>query len=175
MAIALIVNSLLLAFSVFTFFYVGATMPKSDANVLGAEQWPQMLLFLLILAICYNIYKYFRENKREDIAASFKDLGPGTARFFKSKLFIGMVLLIVMALAYEPVGFITTSILFLISYGILLGERKPLRLVLSALVITLILYIGFAVMLGVLLPRGNIGFLRAIALFLESIVQALGL
>lgn len=175
MVIELIVNLLLLGFSVFCFFYVGATMPKSAASDLGAEQWPQALLILLTISISYNIYKFFKTHKKEDIAAAFQDFGPGVVRFFKSKLFIGMLILVGMALAYEPVGFLTTSFVFLIAYGVLLGERRPLVLGLSALVITMILYIGFAVFLGVMLPRGNIGFLRSMALYLESIVQMLGL
>lgn len=175
MAIALIVNAILLVFSLICFFYVGSTMPKSAASELGAEQWPQYLLVLLIIAICFNIYKYVKSNKKSDIAASFADLAPGVVRFFKSKLFIGMALLSIMALMYEPVGFLTTSLFFLISYGVLLGERRPLRLGLCSIAITLILYIGFSVFLGVMLPRGTVGFLRELALFLESIVQATGL
>ena len=75
-----------------------------------------------------------------------------------------------MALMYEPIGFMVTSVVFLVVYGILLGERRPLILIGSALVITLILYIGFAVLLGVMLPRGQVPFLRDFALFVESLV-----
>ena len=58
MALELIVNLLLLGFAVFCYFYVGATMPVSAANELGAEQWPQALLLLLIPAICWNCLLY---------------------------------------------------------------------------------------------------------------------
>lgn len=175
MAIQLIVNTLLLLFSIFCFFYVGATMPQSAASELGAEQWPQMLLVLLILALCFNIYKFFRENSREAIGAAFKDFFPGIGRFVKSKLFIGMALLVIMALIYEELGFLVTSLFFLNAYGVLLGEKRPLRLIVCSIVITLILYLGFAVFLGVLLPRGNVGFLRDLALGLEKLIAAVGL
>lgn len=172
MAIELIVNLLLLGFSVFCFFYVGSTMPKSPINELGAEQWPQALLLLLMLALCWNIYKYFKRNSREEITGAFQSFFPDVLRFFKSKLFVGMAIVVVMALMYEPVGFMSTSVLFMISYGLLLGERRPWVLILSAIVITLILYIGFAVFLGVMLPRGQVPFLRNFALFVESLVPA---
>jgi hypothetical protein len=146
-------------------------MPKSADNELGAEQWPQALLVLLMIAIAYNIYKYFKKNKKEDIAAAFTGFFSGVVRFGKSKLFFGMIIMVVMALLYEPLGFLVTSLLFLIGYGVLLGERRPLVLIVSSLVIMLILYIGFSVFLGVLLPRGYIPFLRNFALFLESIFQ----
>jgi hypothetical protein len=146
-------------------------MPVSPENELGAEQWPQALLALLMIAIVYNIIKYFRVHKKEEIKAAFADFFPGVVRFLKSKLFIGMAILMAMALLYEPFGFVSTSLLFLIGYGILLGERRPWVLIVSSLAIMLILYIGFSVFLGVLLPRGYIPFLRNIALFLESVFQ----
>ena len=173
MALELIVNVILFVLAGISFWYVGATMPVSPGNELGAEQWPQALLTLLMIAIAYNVYNYFKRHKKEEIAAAFRDFFPGIIRFLKSKLFIGMVILLVMALLYEPLGFVTASFLFLIGYGVLLGERRPLVLLLSALGIMLLLYIGFSVFLGVLLPRGYVPFLRNLALFLESIFQGL--
>ena len=169
MALELIVNSILFAASVFTFWYVGATMPKSPANELGAEQWPQWLLVCLMIAIAYNIYSFFKKNRKEDITASFADFFPGIGRLVKSKLFIGMILLVLMSVVYEPLGFITTCFLFMIGYGILLGAKKIVPLLITSFVIMLVLYIGFSVFLGVMLPRGYIPFLRSIAYFFEKI------
>jgi hypothetical protein len=171
MALELIVNVLLFLFSGFCFWYVGVTMPKSPNSEIGAEQWPQALLFLLMVAIIYNIFTFFKKHKKEEITEAFRDFCPGVFRFLKSKLFIGMALMVVMAFVYEPLGFLASSFLFLISYGILLGERRPLILAISSVVIMMILYIGFAVFLGLMLPRGYVPFLRSIALFLESIFQ----
>lgn len=172
MVIELVVNLLILGFSVFCFFYVGATMPKSPVNELGAEQWPQALLILLIIALIWNLIKYFRTHKREEIAGAFKSFGKDTLGFVKSKLFIGMVMVMAMALLYEPLGFICTSLLFLAGYGILLGERRIWMIALSSILITIILYVSFAVFLGVMLPRGQVPFLRNFALFIESLIPA---
>jgi hypothetical protein len=171
MALELIVNVLLLFFCGYTYWYVGATMPASPENELGAEQWPQALLALLAIAIAYNIYNYFKKHKKAEVAAAFADFFPGVLRFLKSKLFLGMLIMTVMALLYEPLGFVMTSFLFLVSYGILLGERRPLVLLLTGLGIMLLLYIGFSVFLGVMLPRGYVPLLRNFALFLESLFQ----
>ena len=170
MALELIVNLLLLGFSIFCFWYVDTTMPVSAENELGAEQWPQALLILLIIAICWNLFKYFKNNKKEDIIFALRDFVPSIGRLLRSKLFAGMVLVVVMAVMYEPVGFMVTCLLFLIAYGYLLGQRNYLMLGISSLIITIILYIGFAVFLGVMLPRGQISFLRNFALFVESLI-----
>ena len=172
MAIELIVNVLLLGFSIFCYVYVGSTMPESAVNELGAEQWPQGILILLIIAILYNIFKFFRKNKMDEIAAAFQSFPAAVVGFLKSKLFIGMVLVVVMAMAYEPIGFMLTSFVFLMAYGYLLGQRRIGFLVLTSLLITVILYIGFSVFLGVMLPRGQVSFLREFALFVESLIPA---
>ncbi len=171
MALQLIVNLLLLAGCIGFFVNVSTTMPHSPANELGAEQWPQAILVLLMLAICFNLYRYFKTNKKEDIAAAFRDFVPSIGRLLKSRLFAGMALVVVMALMYEPVGFLVTCLLFLISYGLLLGQRNIPVLLLTSVLITVILYIGFSVMLGVMLPRGQFPPLRNFALFIESLVS----
>ena len=172
MVIELIVNILLLGFCIFCFGYVGATMPVSAVNELGAEQWPQGILILLILAILWNIFKFFRVHKTAEVAEAFKEFPGDVVGFFKSKLFIGMVLVVIMALAYEPVGLMVTCFAFLMAYGLLLGQRNIALLVGTSLLITVILYVGFSVFLGVLLPRGNISFLRDFALFVESLIPS---
>lgn len=172
MALELIVNLILLGASIFCYWYVGTTMPASAVNELGAEQWPQALLILLIPALCWNIFKFFKKNKKEDIAAAFRDFFPSIVRFGKSKLFIGMAMVVVMALMYEPIGFMASCLLFLMAYGYLLGQRKWPVLVGTSVVITIILYIGFAVMLGVMLPRGQVSFLRNFALLVESLIPS---
>ena len=172
MVIELIVNVLLLGFCIFCFGYVGATMPVSAVNELGAEQWPQGILILLILAILWNIFKFFRVHKPAEISEAFRAFPGDVVGFFKSKLFFGMVLVVVMAMAYEPVGFMVTCFVFLMAYGLLLGQINIALLVGTSLLITVILYVGFSVFLGVLLPRGNISFLRDFALFVESLVPS---
>jgi hypothetical protein len=171
MALELIVNVLLFVFSIFCFWYVGATMPASPDSEIGAEQWPQALLFLLMITIVWNIVSFFRRHKKEEIQTAFAGFFPGVIRFLKSKLFAGMLILMVMALLYEPLGFMATCLLFLTGYGILLGERRIPILIASSLVIMALLYIGFSVFLGVMLPRGYIPVLRNTALLVESIFQ----
>jgi hypothetical protein len=170
MALELIVNAMLIIAVIFTFWYVRATMPESPADELGAEQWPQLLLVLMIIAIVFNLYNYFRKHKLEEIKAALVDFFPSVGRLIKSKLFRGMILLVLLAILYEPLGFFTTSLTFMIAYGVLLGARKPVLLIVSAMVITIVLYISFSVFLGVMLPRSYVPFLRNFALLLERLV-----
>lgn len=93
--------------------------------------------------------------------------GFNLVEFFKSKLFLGMILVAVMALVLPVIGFIPTSFLFLIAYGVLLGERRIVFLVIVSLIITAILYILFQGALDIMLARGT-GIFREFALFFET-------
>ena len=64
MALELIVNLLLLAGGIFCFVNVSTTMPHSAVNELGAEQWPQAILVLMLIALAFNIVRYFKINKK---------------------------------------------------------------------------------------------------------------
>lgn len=170
----LIVNGLLLVFFIYTlcFHVTEAPIPTKVVNnpyALSPNIWPSVILVLLIICIVINIVKIIRKNKgNADFSFSaFLKTVPG---FFKSKLFIGIAIIVVLSFILEPLGFMPTSFLFLIAYGLLLGERKIVRLVIFSVLVTLVLYICFGVLLQVNLPRGTVPFLRNFSLFIESII-----
>ena len=171
----LIANILLFISLVFTFFphVHEAPVPAMAANnpyALQPDVWPKAIIILLLICIAINIFKIIKKNKgKEDFTLSaFIQSVP---KFFTSKMFLGMVILFVASLILDALGFMVTTILVLIAYGFLLGERKIVRLVIASVCIALVLYIVFNGMLSVNLPRGTVGFLRDFALFLESIVS----
>ena len=80
--------------------------------------------------------------------------------------------MVVASFILDTVGFIVTSLFILFFYGLLIGEKNIVRLLIASVCITMVLYIVFSGMLSVNLPRGTIGFLRNFALWLESVVGA---
>lgn len=151
-------------FCIYLFFLVGAESPAPTATELGAAFWPRIILVLLILLIIVNIVNSLKKLKgsNEKLTAGF-NLG----EFLKSKLFVGMILVAVMAILMPIIGFIPVSFLFLIAYGVLLGERRIGFLIIVSLVITAILYILFQGALDIMLARGT-GIFRDFALFFET-------
>ena len=170
----LIVNGILLVFFVYTLFFHVTEAPiplkvQNNPNALSPNIWPSVILVLLIACMVANIIRIIRVNKGKP-EFTLKAFAAGIPGFLKSQMFIGIIIIVVLSFLLEPLGFMPTSFLFLIAYGILLGERKYLRLVIMALVITLVLYICFGVLLQVNLPRGTVPFLRNFSLFVESLV-----
>ncbi|MGF6906425.1 putative tricarboxylic transport membrane protein [Fusobacterium sp. PH5-44] len=152
-------------FSLYCFFLVGAQSPAATATELGAAFWPRIILFLMIILLGVNIKNNLSKKKSEkDSEEKFNIMS-----FFKSKLLVGMLIIIAMALVYPKIGFIPVCLVFLISYGYLLGEKNIGKLFIISLIITIVLYIVFQGGLNIRLERG-VGQFRRFALSLENII-----
>ena len=114
------------------------------------------------------MYKIIKKNKGNP-EFTFKAFLNNSKEFFKSKMFIGMLILIAASLLLEPLGFVVTAALLMFSYGLLLGEKKVWRMALISVAVALLMHILFSGLLDVTLPRGEIPFLRSFALFLENL------
>ena len=172
----LIINILLFIFLGFTFFthVLEAAVPARVARnpyALQPDVWPKTIIILLEICLIVNIIKIIKKNKGNPdfTLGAFVGSIPG---FLKSKLFLGIVIMVAASFILETVGFIVTALFVLFFYGLLLGEKNVVRLLIASVCITLVLYIVFSGMLSVNLPRGTVGFLRNFALWLESVVAA---
>lgn len=159
-------SGILAVFCIYCFFLVGAESPAPTPTELGAAFWPRIILGLLLILLVVNIVNSVKKQKKEK-TPFFGAFDP--KEFFKSKLFVGMILVAVMAFLMPYIGFMPVCFLFLVSYGILLGERKPARLLLMSVIITLVLYVLFQGALDIMLARG-IGVFREFALMCETIM-----
>ncbi len=169
----LICNVLLFVFLGYTYFthVLEAKVPKSylkNPNVLHPSVWPKIIIILLLICIAINIIKIIKKNKGNP-EFSFSAFAKNSLLFLKSKMFIGMIILVISALILEPLGFVVTAALLMFAYGILLGEKKWWRLAIIACVMGIFLHIAFSGLLGVSLPRGTVSFLRSFSLFLENL------
>ncbi len=171
----LILNVALLLFFVYTlaFHVLEAPVPakvQRNPYALQPGVWPTVLLVLLIFLITLNIIKLIRQNKGKE-GFNLSAFLSSIPVFLKSKIFIGILIVVVASFLLEPLGFMVTSFLLLFAYGLLLGEKKYIRLFIVCLLVTIVLYICFGVLLQVNLPRGTVPFLRNFALFLEQLVS----
>ena len=170
----LIMNILLVVFLGFSYFthVLEAPVPvkvQKNPYAFQPDTWPKVIIILLEICLIINIIQIIRKNKgKEEFTLKyFVSTIPG---FFKSKMFLGIIILTAASLLLETLGFVVTAVLVLFAYGALLGEKNLVRLGIASVIIALVLYMIFSGLLSVNLPRGTIGFLRDFALFLESIV-----
>ena len=170
----LIMNILLVVFLGFSYFthVLEAPVPvkvQKNPYAFQPDTWPKVIIILLEICLIINIIQIIKRNKgKEEFTLKyFVSTIPG---FFKSKMFLGIIILTAASLVLETLGFVVTAVLVLFAYGALLGEKNLVRLGIASVIIALVLYMIFSGLLSVNLPRGTIGFLRNFALFLESIV-----
>lgn len=170
----LLCNVLLLGFLGYTYFthVLEAKVPKSylkNPNNLMPDVWPKVIIILLMICLVVNIIKIIRKNKGNP-EFNFKTFGKNTLVFLKSKMFLGMLVLGAAAAMLEYVGFIVTAFFVLFVYGLLLGEKKIVRLLILSVVLALLLHFLFSGLLDVTLPRGEVAFLRSFSLWLENLI-----
>ena len=171
----LIINILLVVFLGVSYFtnVLEAPVPakvQKNPYAFQPDTWPKVIIILLEICLIINIIQIIRKNKGKE-SFTLKAFVATIPEFFKSKMFLGIVILTAASFVLETLGFIVTAILVLFFYGWLLGAKNIPTLAIASVLIALVLYIIFSGMLSVNLPRG-VGFLRDFALLLESGVAA---
>lgn len=156
----------LLVFAGYCFFLVGAESPAGVPTELGAAFWPRIILVLMIVLLIVNLLNAIKKMKADGTKLTH---GINIGQFFRSKLFVGMVIVAIMAAIMPLVGFIPSCLFLLIAYGFLLGERRIKFLIPVSLVITLVLYVLFQGALDIMLDRG-VSVFREFALVCEGIL-----
>ena len=163
-----IIFSAVLIIAGIRFFIMISADPAAAATEtdLGAAFWAQIILVMIIVLSVVNIITALKKMKAEGKTV-MSDID--IAGFFKSKLFIGMIAVAILAVALPVIGFIPSCILFLIGYGVLLNAKSIPKLIVASVLITIVIYILFQGVLDIMLPRG-IGFFRDFARTLERIL-----
>jgi len=169
MLIGLIFKSFLLLFSIFLYWYVGVSMPKSASYELGPEQWPQWLLVILIICCAVGIYQEYSKLKAANYRFDVVRAKAAFIGFFKSRLLMAALVLTLYGFIMEPMGFIPSVFIFMCLMPLVFGERTWWKIGLVALCTTLVLYFGFAILLQLRLPRGTITVFRDFSLWLETV------
>lgn len=162
----ILVSVILIFGSIFLYILVGIQSPAPTETELGAAFWPHIILFLLCILSVVNLVQCLKKVKAGEMKATD---GLNVSGFLRSRLFVGMIFVLVMAFLLDYIGFVPACFLFLFAYGLLLGAKNKGMLVLTSLIITVILYLLFQGALDIMLPRG-LGVFRSFAITLETIL-----
>ncbi len=165
-------NSIILIFTAYCFWYIGASIPTPDPGKMGAGAWPQLLLGALFFLIMINIYNVIKKNKNhknneDGNSEENKKSYPIIIReILKHKFLWGSLILFTYTLILDQLGFLLSTVLFVFSYMSLLSEKRLRVKIIASIVITIVIYLLFTKALQVPLPRGT-GIFREVALWLE--------
>lgn len=169
MALELLLNGAMALFFGYSIINAFATQPAGKAGELSGRAWSVTILSLLVLFLIINMIIIWRKTPKEQRNLD-SITGISLKNILSSGLTRGCLLILAYALLLQYTGFLLTSFVFCIISSYLLGERKPLTMVLFSLATVTVLYLLFYKGIGVILPRG-VGFLRDFALAIESLLR----
>jgi hypothetical protein len=157
MAAELIFN-LLMGLGILFFLVQAFFLPQTDnpTDVLGAGGFPVILGLLGLIVLAAITVQVFRAKKR--VKLPMFDLGSVDGR----SLAVNVVLLFVYVMALDVIGFVLSTLLYLLTAGWSIGYRNPLRLAIFAIAVMAVLTAVFGILFVVPLPRG-IGQLRELS------------
>ena len=126
----------------------GAKMPEDQIMKIGPSFFPNILAGFLILFSLILIINALRGRSKGQVTP-FKLSDKGVQR--------GLITLgatIVFCVSLDPIGFIPTSIVFLVFMMWVMGNRKPLQMALAPTLVTLAIWLIFEKVLNLSMPAG---------------------
>ncbi len=136
------------------YFWQCNFLPTRAIDPLGPAAYPRLLaLIMIIFGTLHIIISSFRRYRLE----GDEDTLQGRARLMGN---VRIVSVIAATGAYlflmEPLGYVASSFLYALGLPTVVGERSVRGIAISAVVLTVVVYLVFVRVLGVLVPEGII-------------------
>jgi hypothetical protein len=117
---------------------------------MGDAFWPQVVLFVLIgLSVILIVQSFLKGRKKDSAKKPFLKEVPNRPALFKT---MGVMILYIICIPY--LGFLVSTLLALIIFSYLMGDRKTSRMVFFSLGMTVATYLVFGLLIYTALPRG---------------------
>ena len=133
-------------------FYVTRNVEKFYNGTPGSAFFPRIIavaMFVVAAALAVNTFLKRSTYKKGEVIFNFGSVG--------TQRVLWMFLAIILAgISMYFFGFISTSLWFTAAVIFIMEERRPLVLVVSAILLTLVIYVIFTIGLQMYLPRGRI-------------------
>jgi putative tricarboxylic transport membrane protein len=126
----------------------GSTMPPDVVMKIGPSFFPNILAGFLILSSLALIVTALRGRSKGSVAP-LRISDPGVQRALCT-----LAATLVYCILLKPLGFIPTSLAFMVFMMVTLGRRKPMALVAAPWVVTLSIWVVFEKILHLDLPPG---------------------
>lgn len=126
----------------------GSKMPPDLIMKVGPSYFPNILAGLLIFfSACLIVFALLGKSKGsvEPLRLSDKGAQRGLATLAATIVFCVVV---------EPLGFLPTSVIFLILMMLLMGNRKPWQILIAPPLVTLAIWLIFEKLLKLSMPAG---------------------
>ena len=174
MVLEMLFSAVLMILAGYCVVYVNGTVSATVyTDPLGSAFWPRFLLIALIVLLGINLVQIYLRTPPEK--RNFNSITQFTIRaLLHNHLTWGILLLAAYSVVLPTMGFLLTSFALGMILSFLLGEKRPLVLVVSSLLTVAIIFVIFFKGMSIQLPRGTVPFLRNFALMVETFLRNLG-
>lgn len=145
----------------FAFMLIQATELRFVRRVgdAGSGFWPILILsgatLLSILVVISNIRKYLQEKKKPGVEeAKASQEAKNELKERNKKLFLSVICLLVYILIMPYIGFVLSTLFYVLAFILALGERRKWVLAISPFLVTAMVVAVFGKFIAMPLPRG---------------------
>jgi preprotein translocase subunit Sec61beta len=132
----------------------------------GAALWPRAALMIVIFAGIVNLAKIYRQFEDDEsisqvasarFAEGLQPIRDGVASASANqwKYVTSIVVMFIYLALLTPIGFLSSTPLFLFVFAWIAGYRSPVKLAVFSLTTTVLLFAGFKVVMNISLPNGS--------------------
>lgn len=174
MALEILFNVVLILLSAYCICFVNSSVAGTIyTDPLGSAFWPRLLLILLIVLLVVNVIQIYRKTPAEKRNLDSITKINYTA-VIHNRLTWGILLMLVYALLLPYTGFLLTSFLMGIVLSFILGEKRPVVLIVFSFLAVSLIFMIFYKGMSIQLPRGTIPFLRNFSIMIETLLRNIG-
>lgn len=145
-----IVFNILIGLVILFYLVQALQLPSSDnpADVLGASGFPITISILGLIVLLMITFRAFKSKHKVEIPMLHLSTIDGRM------LVINVLLLAAYIALLDVIGFILSTLIYLVACPLSMGFRKPLLLIVFSVITTTVLVVVFGIVFYVPLPRG---------------------
>lgn len=136
-----IVGLVFLVISILGYYYAHVYISNDTSSGLPPEFYPKSLFIILGASAIGLMYKGYKRTDKKPLP-----------KYNWRMIAITIALLFGYSILFEYIGFIISTIIFMVAFMIALGERKPITIIASSLITTFTIYLLFTKAFMIIIP-----------------------
>lgn len=144
-----------LCFDLFIALFIGIILISSFGHTFRAVELPIIIGFATLILIGIDIAGSFRSSSKiKPEAVEEKTQENKLDKALMVKIIVSIAFMLATILLWQVIGYILTSIIIIIGFGLFLGVKNKFALIATAVGLSISLYLVFGSVLGIPLPWG---------------------
>jgi len=154
----IIANFVIIAFFIFMLIHSLKLHQIRRFGEVGSGFWPILILstasLLSIILLVSTLIKYLNEKKKTSVEVSVSKEALVDRKSRRKKFVLSVILLFIYVVIMPWIGFVLSTLIYLLAFIIALEERRKYVLAISPILVTALIVIIFTKFIVIPFPRG---------------------